>query len=150
MSSAQHPPKPPSRRRGGKGRSPKHLKRRAPLPPSKGVEERELSKAVGGREEECWYQNYQRPPLRSSQMKERIQQFSCLEKADRVKVERKEGLKKIPEKLPKPAMTFTPATEPAREPKAWTPKVEVSFTIKWQHYQKYPLNPLKVFFYVHN
>ena len=125
MSLVQHPPKPPSRRRGGKGRSPKHLKRRAPLPPSKGAEEKELRKAVGGREDECWYQNYQRPPLRSSQMKERIQQFSCLEKADRVK--RKESLKKIP--LPKPTMSFAPSTEPAREPKVWTPKVEVSLTI---------------------
>ena len=125
MSLVQHPPKPPSRRRGGKGRSPKHLKRRAPLPPSKGAEEKELRKAVGGREDECWYQNYQRPPLRSSQMKERIQQFSCLEKADRVK--RKESLKKVP--LPKPTMSFTPSTEPAREPKVWTPQVEVSLII---------------------
>ena len=124
MSLVQAPPKPPSRRRGGKGRSPRHLKRRAPLPPGKGAEKREeeLNKAVlGGRDEECWYQNYQRPPLRSTQMKERIQQFSCAEKVDRVKMERKEGLKKT--QLPK--LSYTTSTQPAIEPKVWTPQIEV-------------------------
>ena len=132
MSLVQHPPKAPSRRRGGKGRSPRHLKRRAPLPPGKAKaadeKEEEFKKAVGGRrEEESWYQNYQRPPLRSSQMMERIQQFSSLKKGDQLKMERKEGLRKTA--LPKPSMSFTPSTETVLEPRVWTPQVEVSLTI---------------------
>ena len=131
MSLVQHPPKAPSRRRGGKGRSPRHLKRRAPLPPgkAKSLDEKEegFKKAVGGREDELWYQNYQRPPLRSSQMKERIQQFSHLKKEDQLKMERKEGLRKTA--LPKPSMSFTPSTETVLEPRVWTPQVEVSLSI---------------------
>ena len=134
MSLVQHPPKAPSRRRGGKGRSPRHLKRRAPLPPGKGkaADEREegFKLAVGGREEESWYQNYQRPPLRSSQMKEKIQQFSSLEKKDRLMMELKEGLRKTA--LPKPTMSYTPSAEAVLEPRVWTPQVEVSLSMRWQ------------------
>ena len=131
MSLVQHPPKAPSRCRGGKGRSPRHLKRRAPLPPgkAKGSDEKEegFNKAVGVKEEESWYQNFQRPPLRSSQMKERIQQFSCLKKEDQLKIERKEGLKRTA--LPKPTVSYTPSAEAVLEPRVWTPQVEVSLSI---------------------
>ena len=124
MSLVQHPPKAPSRRRGGKGKSSRHLKRRAPLPPGKGAEEKEedLNKVVAGREDESWYQNYQRPPSHSSQMKERIQQFSNKKKEDHLKKEKREDFPKPP--LPKPTMSFTPI-DSVLEPKVWTPQVEV-------------------------
>ena len=100
------------------------MKRRAPLPPGKGAEEKEedLNKVVAGREDECWYQNYQRPPSHSSQMKERIQQFSNKKKEDHLKKEKREDFPKPP--LPKPTMSFTPI-DSVLEPKVWTPQVEV-------------------------
>ena len=118
MSLAEGTPKAPSRRRAGKGRSPRQLKRRAPPPPGKVAEE--LKKVLEGKDVECWYQNYQRPPRPSTEMKEKIQQFSQTKNGS----EKKECPRKIP--LPKPKLSVTPITERTVETNVLKSEIEVT------------------------
>ena len=118
MSLVESTPKVPSRRRAGKGRSPRQLKRRAPPPPGKVAEE--LKKVLEGKDVECWYQNYQRPPRPSTEMKEKIQQFS----QTKIESEKTECPRKIP--LPKPKLSVTPTKERTVETKVLTSQIEVT------------------------
>ena len=118
MSLVESTPKAPSRRRAGKGRSPRQLKRRAPPPPGKVAEE--LKKVLEGKDVECWYQNYQRPPRPSTEMKEKIQQFSQTKNES----EKKECPRKT--LLPKPKLSVTPITERTVENKVLTSQIEVT------------------------